>query len=131
MNTHAQTVSWYDTMMTYSLLHSDYPTIVRYISGAFIALGFCFFGPILLLIGVDIAIYIYRICWSRPWNQNQNETSSREPRHLSRQQKAQPPPPSLEASGGTTAVPSTVADSARRRIQHPSESGAGHSSFSG
>ncbi|KAK1526427.1 hypothetical protein CPAR01_12955 [Colletotrichum paranaense] len=93
-------------MMTYSLLHSDYPTIVRYISGAFIALGFCFFGPILLLIGVDIAIYTYRICWSRPWNQNQNQTSSREPRHLSQPQKAQPPPP-LEASGGTTAVPST------------------------
>ncbi|KAG7045489.1 hypothetical protein JMJ77_0009571 [Colletotrichum scovillei] len=108
MNTHAQTASWYDTMMTYSLLHSDYPTIVRYISGAFIALGFCFFGPILLLIGVDIVIYIYRICWSRPWNQNQNQTSLREPRHLLQPQKAQPPPPPLGASGGTTAVPSTV-----------------------
>ncbi|OHE90932.1 hypothetical protein CORC01_13765 [Colletotrichum orchidophilum] len=119
MNTPAQTVSWYDTMMTYSLLHSDYPTIVRYISGAFIVLGFAFFGPILLLIGVDIVIYIYRICWSRPWNHNQNQASPPEPRHLSPQQKAPP----LEPAGGTTAITPTGAGSARRRLQNLSESG--------
>ncbi|GKT44124.1 uncharacterized protein ColSpa_04305 [Colletotrichum spaethianum] len=130
MDTDAQTASWYDTMMTYSLLSSAYPTAVRYISGAFIALGFIFVVPIILLIAVDFGIYIYRICWSRPWNQNQNQNHSL-PSDEERRQQQQlhkfPP----ELADGTSTVTPTVAAAARKRIQHLSESGDGNDASSG
>ncbi|KAL3298651.1 hypothetical protein RB213_007027 [Colletotrichum asianum] len=72
MGSRSQQVSWYDTMMTYSLLAPDYPSLVRYISGAFIALGLFFVVPIVLLIGFDFVIWVYRICWCRPWQESRN-----------------------------------------------------------
>ncbi|OHW90642.1 hypothetical protein CSPAE12_10694 [Colletotrichum incanum] len=122
MDTHAQTASWYDTMMTYSLLSSAYPTAVRYISGAFITLGFIFVVPIILLITLDFGIYIYRICWSRPWNQNQNQNQNQasHSREQRQQQHLHKPPP--EVADGTSTVTSTVATAARKRIQRLSES---------
>ncbi|WQF86209.1 hypothetical protein CDEST_11223 [Colletotrichum destructivum] len=120
MDTHTQAVSWYDAMMTYSLLSSDYPTIVRYISAAFIALGFIFFVPIILLVAVDFGIYIYRICWSRPWNQNRNQPAHlRELGHHHEEQLHKLP------VDGTSTVTSTVAAAARKRIQRLSESDGG------
>ncbi|TQN74187.1 hypothetical protein CSHISOI_01263 [Colletotrichum shisoi] len=120
MDTHTQAVSWYDAMMTYSLLSSDYPTIVRYISAAFIALGFIFFVPIILLVAVDFGIYIYRICWSRPWNQNRNQPAHlRELGHHHEEQLHK-----LPVDGAST-VTSTVAAAARKRIQRLSESDGG------
>ncbi|KAF4475990.1 hypothetical protein CGGC5_v014797 [Colletotrichum fructicola Nara gc5] len=59
-------------MMTYSLLAPDYPSLVRYISGAFIVLGLFFVVPIVLLIGFDFVVWVYRICWSRPWQESRN-----------------------------------------------------------
>ncbi|GJC81295.1 hypothetical protein ColLi_04133 [Colletotrichum liriopes] len=117
-------------MMTYSLLSSAYPTAVRYISGAFITLGFIFVVPIILLITVDFGIYIYRICWSRPWNQNQNQSShSREQRQQQQQQQhLHKLPP--EVADGTSTVTSTVAVAARKRIQRLSESGDGNNDAS-
>ncbi|WYZ35612.1 hypothetical protein EsH8_X_000259 [Colletotrichum jinshuiense] len=128
MDARSQTVSWYDTMMTYSLLSSDYPSIIRYISGAFIALGFIFVGPIILLIGVDFVIYIYRLCWCRPWSPNQNQSQNQsqpQSRELGQQHKRLP-----EEAGGTTAVTPTVAAAARKRIQRLSEPGDGNDAMS-
>ncbi|KAF4897543.1 hypothetical protein CGCVW01_v013724 [Colletotrichum viniferum] len=59
-------------MMTYSLLAPDYPSLVRYISGAFIVLGLFFVVPIVLLIGFDFVVWVYRICWSRNWQESRN-----------------------------------------------------------
>ncbi|KAK1981969.1 hypothetical protein LZ30DRAFT_591570 [Colletotrichum cereale] len=130
MDTYARTTSWYDTVMTYSLLSSAYPTAVRYISGAFIVLGFVFVVPIILLIAVDFGIYIYRICWSRPWNRYQSQPSH-EHEHEQRLQQLQlhkfPP----EVVDGTPIVTSTVAGAARKRIQHLSEPGDGNDASSG
>ncbi|KAK6211039.1 hypothetical protein QIS74_10303 [Colletotrichum tabaci] len=123
MDTHTQTVSWYDAMMTYSLLSSDYPTIVRYISAAFIALGFIFFIPIILLVAVDFGIYIYRICWSRPWNQNRNQPAHlRELGHHHEERLHKLP---LDVVDGSSTVTSTVAAAARKRVQRLSESDGG------
>ncbi|KAJ0158056.1 hypothetical protein CTA2_12399 [Colletotrichum tanaceti] len=113
MDTRTQAISWYEAVMTCSLLSSDYPTIVRYISAAFIVLGFIFFVPIILLVTVDFGIYIYRICWSRPWNQNRNQ-----PAHLSE-------PGHHHEEQVHKLVTSTVATAARKRIQRLSESEGG------
>ncbi|TKW58503.1 hypothetical protein CTA1_3890 [Colletotrichum tanaceti] len=135
MDTRTQAISWYEAVMTCSLLSSDYPTIVRYISAAFVSLvyrscpapclrgvltsflkivlGFIFFVPIILLVTVDFGIYIYRICWSRPWNQNRNQ-----PAHLSE-------PGHHHEEQVHKLVTSTVATAARKRIQRLSESEGG------
>ncbi|KAK2013906.1 hypothetical protein LZ32DRAFT_627990 [Colletotrichum eremochloae] len=104
MDTHTQTTSWYDTMMTYSLLSSAYPTAVRYISGAFIALGFVFVIPIILLIAVDFGIYIYRICWSRPWNRYQNQPSHQREQRLQQLQLHKLPPEVVEKTPAVTSA---------------------------
>ncbi|KAK2004931.1 hypothetical protein LX36DRAFT_665227 [Colletotrichum falcatum] len=141
MDANAQTTSWYDTMMTYSLLSSTYPTVVRFISGAFqaclhgltkIALGFVFAIPIILLVAVDFGIYIYRICWSRPWNRYQSQPSHpREQRQRQRQLQLQLDKLPPEAMEGAPIMTSTVTGAARKRIQHPSESGDGNDVLSG
>ncbi|KAL0934227.1 uncharacterized protein CTRU02_211026 [Colletotrichum truncatum] len=93
MDFHAQPGSWSHTWMTYSLLSSNYPALVRYISGAFIALGLFFVVPIVLLIAFDFSIWAYRICWSRPGSPPQELM----PRQLNR-----PPngPNALQEVGG-------------------------------
>ncbi|KAK1590546.1 uncharacterized protein LY79DRAFT_554162 [Colletotrichum navitas] len=128
MDIRAQPTSWYDTMMTYSLLSSAYPTVVRYISGAFIALGFVFIIPIILLIAVDFGIYIYRICWSRPWNRYQNQPSHPHEQRLQQLQLHKLPPEVVE---GTPIVTSTATGAVRKRIQHLSKSGDGNDVSSG
>ncbi|OLN85153.1 hypothetical protein CCHL11_06233 [Colletotrichum chlorophyti] len=129
MDSHAPSVSWYDTMMTYSLLSSDYPSIIRYISGAFIALGFIFVGPIILLIGVDLVIWVYRVCWSRrPWNQNQNQDQNLNRNQPTHQKHKLLPE---DADGNPTTVTSTVAAAARKRLQRLSESAEANNTLSG
>ncbi|KAK2061570.1 hypothetical protein LY76DRAFT_643848 [Colletotrichum caudatum] len=120
MDTHAQITSWYDTIMTYLLLSSACPTVVRYISAAFIALGFVFVIPIILLIAVDFGIYIYRICWSRPWNRYQSQPSHPREQRLQQLQLHKLPPEVVE---GTPIVNSTVTGAARKRIQPQNKSG--------
>ncbi|EEY22093.1 hypothetical protein VDBG_08203 [Verticillium alfalfae VaMs.102] len=57
--------SWIQMFMDSTMMLSTYPTIVRYISGACIALGLFFILPAVILVLLDLVIWFSRLLCGR------------------------------------------------------------------
>ncbi|KAG7133065.1 hypothetical protein HYQ46_009377 [Verticillium longisporum] len=57
--------SWIQMLMDSTMMSSTYPTMVRYISGACIALGLFFILPAVILVLLDLVIWFCRLLCGR------------------------------------------------------------------